>query len=89
MSIDIDYAQEMVENISKIIEQTGENDKDYTVEKKALDIMRVLEHVLAYTLYTTCDDSDSIRDSAEQSYLNIRGQALRILNENPRDTEVL
>ena len=73
----------MFDAISKIIEETGAGDENYTPEKKALDIFTVLESLLAYTIYTTCVSSETIRDSAEESYVNIKRQALHMLKENP------
>ena len=77
------YEKEMFANISTIIEKTGASDEAYTDEKKALDILAVLESLLAYTIYTTCIDAGTIRDSAEQSYVNIKKQALFMLKEHP------
>lgn len=83
MQKDTNYEQEMFANISTIIEKTGAADEAYTAEKKALDILSVLESLLAYTIYTTCIDAETIRDSAEQSYVNIKRQALFMLKEHP------
>ncbi len=78
-----DYERQMFDSISKIIETSGVGDSTYTAEKKAVDIFAVLESLLAYTIYTTCVNSETIRDSAEESYINIKRQALHMLKENP------
>ena len=78
-----DYEKDMFDGISKIIEETGAGDEAYSNEDKALDILGVLESLLAYTIYTTCISPETIRDSAEQSYVNIKRQALQMLQDHP------
>lgn len=78
-----DHADKMFTEISKIIEQTGKDDNAYTNEKKAIDILSVLENLLAYTIYSTCNTTEEVRDSAEETYFNIKRQALAILRKNP------
>lgn len=77
------YADQMFTKISNLIEDIGQNDPEYTNEKKAIDILNVLESLLAYTIYTTCLTTEEIRDSAEESYISIKKQALAILIKNP------
>lgn len=78
-----DYQQQMFEAVAKVIEEVGAGDKAYDDEKKALDILNVLESLLAYAIYNTSISAETIRDSAEESYVNIKKRALRMLKENP------
>ncbi|MCX7116609.1 MAG: hypothetical protein NTW94_01620 [Legionellales bacterium] len=78
-----EHERHMFEEISQIIEKTGADDAGYVAEKKALDIFAVLESLLAYTIYATSVSPETIRDSAEESYVNIKRQALHMLKENP------
>ncbi|HEU5281722.1 MAG TPA: hypothetical protein VFU82_07085 [Gammaproteobacteria bacterium] len=75
----VDYKEKLFDVISTAIEETGKEDTAYTDAEKALDILDVLESLLAYTIYTTCDSDDTIRDSAEESYINIKKRALMML----------
>ena len=83
MKTDTHYKRHMFDAISKIIEEAGASDDTYTDEKKAYDILAVLESLLAYTIYTTCISAETIRDSAEESHVNIKRQALQLLKEHP------
>ena len=83
MSAKKKYADTMFAEISNIIETTGKDDPEYTNKTKALDILNVLEGLLAYTIYSTCYTTDEIRDSAEETYFNIKKQALAILRKHP------
>ena len=78
-----DYEKHMFEEVSRVIEGIGAGDSAYTPEEKALDIFSVLESLLAYTIYTTCISPETVRDSAEESYVNIKKQALHMLREIP------
>lgn len=76
MSESIDYKKQMFDTLGDIIEKTGQGDPNYTGEQKALDILEVLENLLGYTIYTTCTDLNEVRDSSEESYVNIKRIAL-------------
>ena len=77
------YADQMFTELSNVIENIGKNDKEYTNEKKAVDILNVLESLLAYTIYTTCNTTEEVRDSSEESYFSIKTQALAMMRKNP------
>ncbi|KTD15925.1 hypothetical protein E3983_02545 [Legionella israelensis] len=83
MTKDISYADQLFESLSDTIENIGKEDPDYDDKQKALDILNVLESLLAYTIYTTCITSENVRDSAEESYMNIKRQALEMIRRNP------
>lgn len=70
------YRESLLNQLSEIIENHGANDKEYDNLTKALDILDVLEVLLAYTIYNTNVSADTIRDSAEESYFNIKRRAL-------------
>lgn len=82
-----DYRDEMFEELSKIIEKTGSDDTNYDDKQKALDILEVLEALLAYTIYSTSIDEKTILTSCDESYSNIKEQALSILENNPIDLD--
>jgi hypothetical protein len=75
----INYQSQMLDAVSEILETTGKSDPAYSNEQKALDIFHVLESLLSYTIFTVCLTSDQIRDTCEESYLNIKRNALAIL----------
>jgi hypothetical protein len=77
------YADQMFTELSKIIEHVGKDDEEYTNQKKAVDVLNVLESLLAYTIYTTCYTTEDVRDAAEDSYISIKRQALAIIRKNP------
>ena len=85
MAEEKDYQRQMFDTIAKILEETGSEDKTYSNEEKALDILNVLESLLAYSIYNTCISAETIRDSAEESYVNIKKRALRMLKDHPID----
>ena len=73
------YREQMFDVISQAIENTGKGDESYDDHQKALDILGVLENLLAYTIYTTCDSAETVRDSCEESHVNIKKLALRLM----------
>jgi hypothetical protein len=75
------HKDQMFDTISKCIEETGKNDPNYTNEAKARDILEVLEALLSYTIYTTCISKETIRDSCEESYINIKRHALALMDK--------
>lgn len=77
------HRDEMFDKVSKLIEETGKSDANYSDKEKALDILSVLEGLLAYTIYTTCINSETVRDSCEESYINIKRQALHMMENSP------
>ncbi len=87
MSAKQNHADQMFKEISNLIENIGKNDQEYTNHKKAIDILNVLEGLLAYTIYTTCYTAEEVRDAAEESYFSIKKQALAILKKNPPKEE--
>ena len=83
MNKEINHSDELFEALSNTIENIGKDDPNYDDEKKAVDILNVLESLLAYTIYTTCLTTDHVRDSAEESYINIKRQALEMMKKYP------
>ncbi|STX27778.1 Uncharacterised protein [Legionella beliardensis] len=81
------YKDKMFDGISKYIEETGSHDEHYTNEAKARDILEVLEALLAYTIYTTCVSKETVRDSCEESYFNIKRQALALMEKELQETK--
>ena len=79
---DNDYREKMLNQLSEIIEKMGSDDKGYDNIKKSLDILEVLEVLLAYTIYNTSNSMDTIRDSSEESYFNIKRRALAYYHKN-------
>jgi hypothetical protein len=75
------YKDQLFDSTSKCIEEIGKQDESYTNEAKARDILEVLEALLSYTIYTTCVSRDTIRDSCEESYFNIKKQALMLMEK--------
>ena len=73
----------MFAELSQVIEATGKGDESYDNKAKAVDILSVLESLLAYTIYTTCVTSEHVRDSCEESYMQIKRQALEMIKANP------
>ena len=72
------YKECLFEKISDIIENIGQEDSNYDNYQKARDILEVLEGLLAYAIYNTCVSPETIRDSAEESYVNIKKKALEM-----------
>ena len=87
MDAKIDYAEMMFTEISKLIENTGKGDAEYTDKAKAIDILNVLESLLSYTIYTTCLTTDDVRDASEDSYMSIKKQAIDMIRKNPPKAE--
>lgn len=75
------YRDQMFETISQVIEKAGGEDSDYDNYRKAQDILEVLESLLAYAIYNTCVSPETIRDSCEESYVNIKKRALSMFNK--------
>lgn len=75
------YREEMLSKIADIIEKTGQDDDAYVDHEKALDILMVLEGLLGYTIFTTCNDAGEVRDASEESYINIKRRALQLLRD--------
>lgn len=77
----LSYREKMLSQIAEIIEKTGADDEAYGVSDKALDILMVLEGLLGYTIFTTCTDAGEVRDACEESYINIKRRALKLLRD--------
>lgn len=79
------HREAMFDALSQAIENTGKGDKEYTDYDKALDILDVLESLLAYTIFSTCVTTDQIRDSSEESYMTIKKRALQIYHSQQEE----
>ncbi len=87
MSTKKNYADQMFAELSTVIENIGKTDQEYTPQNKAVDILNVLESLLAYTIYTTSYTTEDVWESSEESYFSIKKQALAILRKNPPKKE--
>ena len=65
-----------------MIEESGNGDESYDDMRKATDIMDILENLLAYIIYTMCVSTDHVRDTCEESYMNIKHQALKMMYDH-------
>lgn len=81
MSEEKNYRETMLSQIAEIIEKTGQQDDSYVDHEKALDILVVLEGLLGYTIFTTCTDAGEVRDACEESYINIKRRALKLMRD--------
>ena len=70
------YQEEMFEKISLIFETTGKLDEEYDDYQKDSDILSVLENLLAYAIYNTNIDLETIKEASEESYVHIKRRAL-------------
>lgn len=78
----MNHRDKLFETLSEAIEHNGKDDANYDNFQKATDILEVLESLLAYTIFTTCETSDHVRDATEESYINIKRQALRLMYQH-------
>ena len=85
-NIKMNHRNSLLDAIALAIEKTGHDDESYDDVQKARDILDVLESLLAYAIYNTSVNPDSIRDSCEESYVNIRRQALMLFNRDMEST---
>ena len=76
------YREQMLEQISEILEKVGGDDEKYNNAMKSLDIIETLEILLAYTIFGTTNSTEGIRDSAEESYFNIKRRAVLYHKQN-------
>ena len=76
------YKDLLLKQISKSIELFGMTDKEYSDERKLLDVLDVLESILAYSLCNISIDIPSIRDASEESYVNIKRKAILYYKNN-------
>ena len=84
----MNHRDNMFDQLSQVIESAGKDDPNYDNFKKAEDILDVLEGLLAYTIYTTCESTDHVRDACEESYINIKRQALRLMYKELEDEKL-
>ncbi|WP_196214903.1 hypothetical protein [Piscirickettsia salmonis] len=77
-----DYRELMFDGLSQLIEDLGKEDVDYDDYQKSEDILEVLEGLLAYGIYNTSIDAETIRDSCEESYVHIKRKALMMYRRN-------
>lgn len=75
------YREQMFNGLVKVLESIGKDDKPYDQSQKAKDMLEVLELVLASTITATSADRESVRESCEESYFNIRKIALTLYEE--------
>lgn len=75
------YKEELFNTLADAIENIGKDDPTYSETQKALDILDVLESLLAYTVYSTSVSIETVRTSAEESYMNIKKRALDMMSD--------
>lgn len=89
---DSPYKEKMYTVIADLFEKTGANNPSYTETKKATDILEVLSTLLAFTIYNSCPNSETIRDTCEAAYFQIKQMSLayhyQMQQENSRETKV-
>ena len=78
------YREQMFDTLANAIENTGKSDESYDNYLKALDILDVLEGLLAYTIYNTCDNAETIRLACEESAANITMRALKMFETSKK-----
>ena len=76
------YREQMFKGLLQVIEDTGRNDKRYDETQKPRDILEMLELVLATSILATSVDRETIRESCEESYFNIRRMALTLYEDD-------
>lgn len=82
MPAENNHKMTLIETISAAIEKSGQDDPTYDNIQKSRDILDALESLLAYAIYNTCISPETIRDSSEESYINIKRRALAIWNNH-------
>ena len=70
------YKEKMYTVIAELFEKTGANNPDYSETQKATDILEVLSTLMAFTIYNSCPNSETIRDSCEAAYFHVKQMAL-------------
>ena len=80
----ISHRDTLIETISTAIEKSGQDDPTYDNIQKSRDILDVLENLLAYAICNTSISTDTIRDSCEESYVNIKRRALAMFEQEQK-----
>ena len=75
------YREQMFKGLLQVIENIGKNDKKYDENQKPRDILEMLELILATSIVATSIDRETIRESCEESYFNIRRMALSMYED--------
>ena len=70
------YKETMFQVIAELFEKTGADNPRYSSNQKATDILEVLSTLLAYTIYNSCPNSETIRDASEATYFQMKQMAL-------------
>jgi|GEM_PF-6849272 hypothetical protein len=78
------YREQLFDTLAHAIEDNGKSDPSYDNYQKALDILEVLESLLAYTIYSTCDSPDNIRDACDETHVNIKKRALKMFENDKK-----
>ena len=84
----MNHRAKMFDAISHIIEEAGKDDPAYDNFQKAADVLEILESLSAYTLFTICQTTDQVRDVCEESYMNMKRQALRLMYKRLEEEKV-
>jgi len=72
------YREAMFNGVVKVLESIGREDRQYDATQKPGDILEMLELILASSISATSTDRESVRESCEQSYFNIKKIALAL-----------
>lgn len=78
------YRDQLFDTLANTIENAGKGDASYDNYTKALDIMDVLEALLAYTISTTANSPESIHAACEESYENIKKRAFMMFEKKSK-----
>ncbi|OGV27214.1 MAG: hypothetical protein A3F18_07320 [Legionellales bacterium RIFCSPHIGHO2_12_FULL_37_14] len=81
------YALDMFDKIATIIEDTGHGDKSYAARDKIIDVLDVLENLLAYTIYSASVTQADVKSCVKESFKNVETKALKILKDHPAETK--
>lgn len=81
------YREQMFNDLVQVIENTGKGDDSYDDLQKARDILEILELILANSILATSINKETIRESCEESYINIRRIALSIYQDRKNNKQ--
>ncbi len=81
------YKEKMYTVIAELFEQIGANNSSYSATQKATDILEVLSTLLAFTIYNSCPNSETIRDTCEAAYFQIKQMSLAYHHQMQNEKE--
>jgi len=81
------YKESMYKTIAELFEKIGVGNPAYSEMQKATDILEVLSTLLAFTIYNSCPNTETIRDASEASYFQIKQMALGYFYQQQKQNE--